>query len=295
MPGGLPDCSDGARGGALLTRTSVDSGASWSAVRTLYNFSATGGYVAPVVDAQRGQILLFFNVNFSEVWRRRSADGGATWDVAANMTRAMGSVAPGPGAGVQLRSGRLALAVHAATNCALLSDDGGVTWRKGGDVPFNGSGLASGGESQLVDDPARGPNALIMFIRVSSSNADWNHALAESDDAGESWRPPRVVPQVTGPTCEGSIGRRADGTILLSAPNNFHWRYPADRRNLTVWSLRRNGSSYALSGEARIWAGPAAYSGLTREGDFIMFEGGPDFRYQSVIVTQVPPGEYMYM
>lgn len=41
----------------------------------------------------------------------------------------------------------------------------------------------------------------------------------------------------------------------------------------------------SLVGEWRIWGGPAAYSSLTRAGDFVMFEGGDAFRYQSVMVA----------
>jgi len=38
----------------------------------------------------------------------------------------------------------------------------------------------------------------------------------------------------------------------------------------------------------RVWGGPAAYSGLTTRGDFVIFEGGPAYRYQSVMVARVP-------
>ena len=99
---------------------------------------------------------------------------------------------------------------------------------------------------------------------------------------------------VVGPSCEGSIGRLPNGTLLLSAPNNAHWRYPQDRRDLTVWAVdvARNASANAsapanlsLVGATRIWGGPAAYSSLTRAGDFVMFEGGAAYRYQSVMVA----------
>ena len=34
-----------------------------------------------------------------------------------------------------------------------------------------------------------------------------------------------------------SIGRATDGSLLVAAPQNTHWRYPSDRRDLTVWKL----------------------------------------------------------
>ena len=100
-----------------------------------------------------------------------------------------------------------------------------------------------------------------------------------------------LLQALTGPTCEGSVARRRDGTLLVSAPDNTHWRYPADRRNMHVWAFRPNASApggYSSAGTVEVWHGPAAYSGLTLEGDFILFEGGPAYRYQSVMVARVP-------
>ena len=160
-------------------------------------------------------------------------------------------------------------------------------------MPFNGSSVVSGGESHLVDDPASGADALLMLMRVGSASGDLNHAIAQSSDGGQTWGMPHLIPEMTGPSCSGSIARRGDGTVLVSAPNNWHWRYPADRRNLTVWALQHNASApsgfSATGAEWQIWAGPAAYSGLTREADFVMWEGGLHYRYESVMVAPAPP------
>merc|ERR1712190_449130 len=160
----------------------------------------------------------------------RSTDDGTTWDApGTNLTEALGGSQQaqiGPPGGVQLPSGRLVQAAHggnnssAAAGFALISDDGGVTWRQGLGVPFNGSEVVGGGESQLVDIPRRGAHSLALFIRVSSRNADLNHAISISDDEGETWSEPLLVPYITGPTCQGSVARRADVRLLMSAPNN---------------------------------------------------------------------------
>ena len=47
-------------------------------------------------------------------------------------------------------------------------------------------------------------------------------------------------------------------------------------------------SGFTEAGAVRVWGGPAAYSGLTTRGDFVIFEGGPAYRYQSVMVARVP-------
>ena len=47
-------------------------------MRTLHNYSdVVSGYVAPTVDHRSGAVLLFFNVNYTQTWLRRSTDDGA--------------------------------------------------------------------------------------------------------------------------------------------------------------------------------------------------------------------------
>jgi len=50
-------------------------------------------------------------------------------------------------------------------------------------------------------------------------DVDRHHALSLSDDAGETWSTPTLVDALTGPTCEGSVARLADGTLPLSNPS----------------------------------------------------------------------------
>lgn len=225
-----------------------------------------------------------------ETWLVRSDDLGRSWSTPRNLTEHLGGpLALGPPGGVQLKSGRLALAVHNGSGTfALLSDDGGSTWHAGKPVGF-AEGLSNGGESQLVDD-LRGPDTLSMIIRVGNRNPLYTHAIAQSDDAGETWSVnATVVTNATGPTCEGSIGRlESDGSLLVSAPHNFHWRYPADRRNLTVWVLGGAKTNFTATAAVQIYPGPAAYSALSTDGTMVLFEGGPQYRYQSVMLARVP-------
>ena len=74
-----------------------------------------------------------------------------------------------------------------------------------------------------------------------------NRALTESDDGGETWKSnATLVLGATGPTCEGSIARTPSGVLLLSVPHNWRWRYPDDRRNMTLFKLSKNASTGAF-------------------------------------------------
>ena len=107
----------------------------------------------------------------------------------------------------------------------------------------------------------------------------------------------RASPVPPQPRClpfpPGSIGRATDGSLLVAAPQNTHWRYPSDRRDLTVWKLRRNATAAAGGAEGawvvaaqwRVWAGPAAYSSISRDGAVVAFEGGAAYRYQSIMAA----------
>ena len=50
-----------------------------------------------------------------------------------------------------------------------------------------------------------------------------------------------------------------------------------------------NGTSGTLEVEAmqQVWTGPAAYSALSPDGQFVMFEGGFTYRYASTMIARV--------
>ena len=282
--GGKSNCADGSVGNAILLRRSVDNGTSWSPVESVVAFDATGGYVAPIADRKRRQVLVLYNVRFVETWLIRSTDNGLTWSKPMNMTAAIGVLALGPPGGVQLSSGRLVMAVHGANGTAALYSDDGQTWTLGAPVPFD-VGVVSGGESQLVDDK-RTAASLSMIIRVSSHNVLLNHAIAQSDDGGATWRNASLLLNVTGPSCQGSIARLDAGSIVVAAPHYPRWRYPADRKNLSLFVYEPDDSKKLHPKVVEVWAGPSAYSGMDTAGEFVMFEGGATYRYASVMIVK---------
>eukprot|EP00040_Diaphanoeca_grandis_P003130 m.279791 g.279791 ORF g.279791 m.279791 type:complete len:354 (+) comp143924_c0_seq1:108-1169(+) len=285
--GGTTTCNDGGIGFGILLRTSSDNGATWSSIkRVAGDDNTTGGYIAPIVDVKHGKVLLLYNRKFSEVWLTTSTDNGVHWDTnAINITGTTGPMAIGPPGGIQLpSSGRVVLAAHSNGTFALISDDGGTSWHQGSRVVFP-TGVSNGGESQIIAD-GRGPDSLSMLIRISSHDVLLNHAVATSDDGGETWSVAQVVVGVTGQNCEGSISRAGDTQhLLISAPHYPRWRYPEDRKNMTVFTIGKNVSQFQVLSETQIFGGPAAYSSLTPAGDFVLFEGGNSYRYASIMVA----------
>ena len=76
------------------------------------------------------------------MWLMHSNDEGATWAGPANLTKSVNQrewnrIIPGPGVGIQLRSGRLMIPCNHVvgrmnTDHVIYSDDHGKSWRLGG-------------------------------------------------------------------------------------------------------------------------------------------------------------------
>lgn len=225
-----------------------------------------------------------------------SIDSGATWGPARNISdqvqpAGLGwrSHSVGPGAGVQLDSGRLVVpAYHFLCNDTLgdtdaelsgtfLSDDGGATWRVGGLSPSNRTNEAqaavlSNGTVALysrMNRPCDGFVPALGFCRGASL----------SSDGGQSFTQFRVVQDLIDPACEGSIvAHEPTGTLWYSLAYNR-----VERVDVSVLVSHDQGSTWSVS--HTLVQGPSGYSQMAvlppgQAGNFtgdvlgVVFENG---------------------
>jgi hypothetical protein len=159
---------------------------------------------------------------------RRSVDGGRTFDRGEELPCALltgGNELPAGGcygsveAAVQLASGLLLIAFmfmdptradgstgqqHFAVGC-LLSDDGGLTWRRGGEYTTDTPRGAM--EPQIVEIA---PDRLLCLLRTKAGCL--YHTV--SDDGGESWTVPGPT-ALTAPESMARMIRLHSGNLLL--------------------------------------------------------------------------------
>ena len=94
------------------------------------------------------------------------------------------------------------------------------------------------------------------------------------------FRPPSA-PNLGQPHAASATYQSCSGWLGRSVP-------PLESSPIVSSAQASAPSGFTEAGAVRVWGGPAAYSGLTTRGDFVIFEGGPAYRYQSVMVARVP-------
>lgn len=271
----------------ITVKRSTDGGATWSPSQIVE--PSTGGqcWANPtlVADPATGLVSLFYALNdaneSSRLLHRVSRDDGRSWSPPADLTALFaGDPAgrpfhlPGPGHGIALSDGTLAVQVWHRHSVALpvdqraygagvlLSDDHGQTWRAGGYVPLETSYPVN--EARLFE---RADGALVLNGRYSSGGV---HPRIESvsTDRGRSWSPPTFDPAVRLYTAVDSGLVRLSGGPHRPGPSRLLFSRPDSttaRENLTVSVSYDEGRSFPY--ERVVYAGSATYSDLARLPD----------------------------
>ncbi|NUT44585.1 MAG: exo-alpha-sialidase [Thermoactinospora sp.] len=307
----------------LVLRRSADGGRTWGSLQVVAAEPRGGtvGNPAPVVLADGTIVLVSVRQGPSateekirrgqvpaaegrRVFVQTSADDGVTWTAPREIT---GSVkrpewrwyATGPGHALRLRSGRVLVPGNhslpptgADTGTegkydgghALLSDDGGRTWRIGY-VDDNPDGYVNANETTAAELP----DGRVHLNTRTDSTAPGTRADACSSDGGQSLDLPfRPQAGLVGPVVEGSLlWCDPPGVLLFAGP-----AAPDARALMTVRASDDLGLTWhpvhTVSGL------PAAYSDLVRVDDDtvgLLFETGDFGPYESIVFRRVPVAE----
>lgn len=290
----------------ILLKRSTDRGATWGESAVIVAFgSDTAGNPAPVLDRKTGTIWLLLTRNIGTdteaqivartaagtrtVWVTHSDDDGLTWTKPVDITSQVKPAswtwyATGPGAGIQLRGGRLVIACdhitdqpEGAYSHVVFSDDHGQTWKLGGSA---GPKANESTVVQLTD------GRLLLNMRTTDRELK-RRITSLSRDQGASWSEPAVAEDLIDPICEGSMIRAGKGrqpVLLFVNPAS------AKREHLTLKVSRDNGKTWQV-GQV-LHPGPAAYSSLGELPDKtigVLYEAGAASPYETILFSRLPP------
>ena len=288
----------------LVLRRSDDGGQTFAPMQVVWDDGPhTCGNPCPVVDRRTGAIALLSTHNLGHdvehqiidqisegtrtVWLTRSEDEGRTWSAPAEITATTKEpnwtwYATGPGAGIQLHSGRLVIPcdhIEAGSkkyySHVLLSDDGGLHWRLGGSTPED-----QVNECEVVE---LHDGRLLLNMRNYDPSIS-ARAFAHSDDGGETWSALQRDPVLVEPRCQASI-RRSGDHLLFSNPASAE-----ARQNMTVRLSTDEGRTWPHS--RTLYPGPAAYSCLAALPDgraACLYECGAEQPYERLTLARFAP------
>jgi sialidase-1 len=268
----------------MAMKRSTDGGETWSEMKVIADQGGdTIGNPCPVIDNATGTIWLPLTRNRGDEWEGQilggateeprsvwligSSDDGHTWTEPVDISGATRLphwrwYATGPGVGIQLqrgpRRGRLLIPCdhsdhdyggHPYRSHAILSDDGGRTWRHGDAIGERTN------ECQAVE---LADGTVLMNMR--SYHEKSRRALATSTDGGETWSEVTLDPALVEPICQASILRYtaqpkyAKNRVLFANPTG-------DGRNtMTIRLSYDECSTWPVA--KTLYAGSAAYSCL---------------------------------
>ncbi|MEK0445765.1 MAG: hypothetical protein RLZZ399_1086 [Verrucomicrobiota bacterium] len=250
-----------------------------------------------IVDGKTGVIHFLYCVNYARCFYMKSDDEGATFSAPKEITQAFEPfrkwcdwkvLATGPGHGLQLRNGRLAVPIWIAYGKAgahapsmsgtIYSDDQGITWQAG-DIAFpNTPTWKNPNETALVELS----DGSVMLNARTTANAN-RRLVAVSPNGATDWTIPRFDAALLDPKCMGSLLRipsgSAQGRLLFCHPYNL--KYDAGGREVPGgYGARKNLSIQISEDDGLTWSapktveeGPSAYSdlGLLPDGSVLCF------------------------
>ena len=202
----------------------------------------------PVMIADGKTVHFLFCEDYKRVFYRRSADLGATWTAAREITAGIArgldgtfwnAFAVGPGHGLRLPGGRLLASCWFACSrsdpyahrpsfiSTVYSDDGGESWQLG--EILDTAGIVNPSESCIA---ALNNGRLLLNIR--NENPDKRRRVAVSDD-GVRWRDLQAAPELPDPVCCAGLCSMEEDLLFTNCAHT------QNRTNLTLKRLSPDG------------------------------------------------------
>lgn len=262
----------------IVVRASRDAGRTWGPINIAgpalphLGTNYPGAYLRDATT-----VAVRYSLSNGSVFEALSTDEGESWSNPVEASQPTGAHC-GSAWPKMLPGGNVVIPCVGGT---ARSRDGGRSW-KASRIKIrygNGTNVTGIGEMMAVPD-GRSNRSLTMMIRAGSRSGWLNHAIAMSEDAGDTWGPAKLLP-IVGTTCEGSIGRDARaprGQVLLATTNGAN-HFRLGRGNMSVFSLDEAIPGAQPVSRLDVWPDAADYSDFAQivgHGGHVMllFEGG---------------------
>ena len=261
----------------IVVRASRDEGMTWGPIRIggppLHN--AGTNYPGAYFVRETSTVVLRYSLSNGSIFSTASTDEGSSWSAPVEASQPPGGRRCG--SAWPQAFGRNEVVMACGGGSSARSSDGGRTWHASArniSLDPNVTGL---GESMASPD-GRSARSLSMFIRARSRSGWLTHAIAQSDDGGDTWGAARLLP-IVGATCEGSVGRDAAapaGQVLLASVAG-HVPFYLGRGNMSVFTLDTAAAGAQPVARADVWPEAAGYSDFAqaRSGRMLLlYEAG---------------------
>lgn len=282
----------------IILKRSTDGGATWGRLQLIQDDGANSLNNPTAVVTSSGKIILMYQripahlkerskntgtgYEGDDIYRTllvTSEDDGVTWSAPKDVSRETkrptraNTICSGPGIGIQLtrgaHKGRVLIPFnegpyHQWNNYAVFSDDDGVTWKYGDNVPNVMVPDAKLGEKSQVNE-VQIAELSDGGIALNSRQYDGSNVrkISTSGDGGQTWSPVADASELTDPSCMASLLRHsfddAKGLMIYSGPD------AADRSNGTIRLSTDDAKSWPV--KKVLYPGGFAYSVLTNLPD----------------------------